>query len=135
MNLKKYLTLMLISAMTLTSINMVISFVTYPLYIEEGVQTRSPTFYLVSTFLLSLFHSSFLVALYLLLREKLPGKGLLKGIFYGICVVWLLGPVFALSFELAYNLTVQTLTVTFAATALVSWTLYGLILEVLYGRV
>jgi len=135
MKIKKYLTLMLLSAIILGVFNNMISFVTYPLYLEGGSQTRSPIFYILMTFALSLFHSSFLVGLYILLRDKIPGKGVVKGLFYGVCLVWLLGPIFALSFEFAYNLAIQSLTIVFAITSLVSWTVYGLILELLYVKI
>jgi len=135
MKVKNYLALMLLSAVILGIFNNIISFVTYPLYLETGAQTRSPIFYILMTFALSLFHSSFLVGLYILLRDKMPGKGTVKGLFYGVCLVWLLGPVFALSFEFAYNLAIQALTIVFAITTLISWTVYGLILELLYVRI
>lgn len=135
MKVKRYLALMFTSAVILGAINNLISFVMYPLYVDASTQMRPPVFYMIMTFALSIFHSMFLVGLYILLRDRIPGRGYVKGMFYGVGLIWLLGPVFAISFEFAYNLTVQKSTMVFATTTLFSWVLYALVLETLYGRV
>jgi|GEM_PF-4292995 len=133
MKLKKYFILVFFSCLILGIINNIISFITYPLYAEAN--GNSYLFYLLMNFVIALFHSFFIIAIYMLMRDRMPGKGILKGIFYGIFVIWLFGPVFPLSYEFAFKLTVSLKTLVFTLTSLITWIIYSLILEFLFFKI
>ena len=135
MKIKKYFILLLFSGMILGIINNIISFITYPLYADLNSQTHSLYFYIIMNFILAFFFGSFIIAIYILIRNKMPGKGILKGIFYGVFIIWLFGPVFPFAYELAFKLSVSKQTIIFLVSSFITWIIYGIILELFYSKV
>lgn len=82
-------------------------------------------------FLLNIILAIAFAFIYALIEKGLPGKGIQKGLGFGI-IVWIVGPIPALvTMYLMINIATGTL-VYFVLQSLFEWLIYGIVLSLIY---
>ena len=90
-----------------------------------------PTEWWTILFLLNIFLAIAFAFIYALIEKGLPGKGIQKGLGFGI-IVWIVGPIPALgTMYLMMNIATGAL-IYFTIQSLIEWLVYGTVISLIY---
>lgn len=96
---------------------------------EKGF--NMPANWLIILFLLNIVLALAFAFIYALIKNDLPGKGIQKGLYFGV-IVWIVGPIPALAtMYLLINIASGALAY-FAIQSLFEWLVYGTIIAAIY---